>query len=195
MKRFFPVLIVAGLLFPATVWSHSLLQSSNPADGETVTSAPESIELTFNAGIEQAGSSIEVKNEDGNVQEVSATEVESSESGAVMTATFAEPLANGTYNVTWAVIGEDGHPTDGTFSFTVEVPEEADDTAGGEDEGTSSGNEPSDNSEQSASPESNEQGSSPNKQKTDNVMGTVLIVFAIVLALIVAAIFYFNRRR
>ena len=39
-----------------------------------------------------------------------------------MWANFLQPLKNGNYIVDWKIIGTDGHPIEGTFSFSVEVP-------------------------------------------------------------------------
>ena len=36
-----------------------------------------------------------------------------------MTAGFLSPLDNGTYTVEWKIIGADGHPIQGTYSFMV----------------------------------------------------------------------------
>ena len=39
-----------------------------------------------------------------------------------MWANFLQPLKNGNYKVDWEIIGADGHPIEGTFSFSVDVP-------------------------------------------------------------------------
>ena len=39
-----------------------------------------------------------------------------------MTGTFTNALENGDYTVVWNIIGADGHPIAGEFSFTVDVP-------------------------------------------------------------------------
>ena len=39
-----------------------------------------------------------------------------------MWATFLQPLENGDYKVEWNIIGADGHPIEGEFSFSVNVP-------------------------------------------------------------------------
>ena len=39
-----------------------------------------------------------------------------------MWATFLQPLENGDYKVEWKIIGADGHPIEGEFSFSVNVP-------------------------------------------------------------------------
>ena len=39
-----------------------------------------------------------------------------------MWATFLQPLENGDYKVEWKIIGADGHPIEGDFSFSVNVP-------------------------------------------------------------------------
>ncbi|MEK3886584.1 copper resistance CopC family protein [Bacillus sp. FSL K6-3431] len=37
---------------------------------------------------------------------------------------FPSTLENGNYDVEWSIIGADGHPIEGTFSFSVDVPVE-----------------------------------------------------------------------
>ena len=39
-----------------------------------------------------------------------------------MWATFLQPIENGDYKVEWKIIGADGHPINGEFSFSVNVP-------------------------------------------------------------------------
>lgn len=37
-----------------------------------------------------------------------------------MIGVLAEPMENGSYVVNWTIIGEDGHPVEGTVSFSVQ---------------------------------------------------------------------------
>ncbi|MET3506556.1 copper resistance CopC family protein [Halalkalibacter oceani] len=119
MKNYFLLLacIYCLLLFPAAAGAHSHLESSTPADGETVEEPLDTLELQFDAGIEPL-STIQLFNE--NEEEVPVEDI--SIDSPVLTASLAEPLANGQYRVTWTIIGADTHTTEGEFSFSVDAP-------------------------------------------------------------------------
>lgn len=104
-----------GLAAPAS--AHDQLLSSVPADAETLTEAPSDLVLTFSADIAAIGSEALVLAPDGS-DVVAAPPVAQ---GTIVTVPLAAELASGTYQVTWRVTSSDGHPIDGTFTFTLDL--------------------------------------------------------------------------
>ena len=73
--------------------------------------------LLFETKVEET-SSINVLNSNGESVALENFVIEDGE----MWATFLQPLENGDYKVEWEIIGADGHPINGEFSFSVNVP-------------------------------------------------------------------------
>lgn len=103
--------------FTTSALAHTGLETSSPEDGEVVTEELREIALTYEGKIEQGGT-LEVSNSNGQsipVEDISIADTQ-------MTGTFTNALENGDYTVVWNIIGADGHPIAGEFSFTVDVP-------------------------------------------------------------------------
>lgn len=113
LKKSFLFLLGLLFLFSSSVSAHTGLESSSPADGDTIKEPIQDLSLTFETPIEQE-SSFTLKSESGDVplQNVQAKE-------NVLSGAAEEPLANGSYTVNWRIIGEDGHLIEGTYGFTV----------------------------------------------------------------------------
>ena len=109
---------VALLLGAAPAFAHTRLESSNPTDKSSVDAAPESVSLTFNEDISAEFATMSVVGPDGtNYQsgQVSAA------GGQVSTA--VSPLGPaGVYQIGYRVVSDDGHPVQGTVSFTLTAP-------------------------------------------------------------------------
>jgi copper transport protein len=110
-------LAVAG----APAGAHGLLESSDPADGSTVDTAPRQVVLTFTERPEPRLSSVRVLDTAGN-------EVGSGPASVVpgkpqqLSAPLGD-LPDGTYTVSWRILSkDDGHVTAGTLAFAVGVP-------------------------------------------------------------------------
>jgi len=109
--------IVAAALAAPAAQAHATLKSANPAAGATVEAAPKEIALTFNEKVEQAFSSITVA--DGAGKEVAIEKAKVDEASPAILRLAVPALPAGTYTVTWAVAGHDGHRRKGDFKFTV----------------------------------------------------------------------------
>jgi len=116
--RWLAALVAAAALvvLPATAAAaHDSLQSTTPADGASVTTAPTSVVLTFDQPALALGTALVVTAPDGtNVDDGAARLVDS---------TVQQPIAGtlpaGTYTVVWRVTSADGHPVSGSFHFTA----------------------------------------------------------------------------
>ncbi|MYM92260.1 copper homeostasis periplasmic binding protein CopC [Duganella vulcania] len=114
--------ILATAMAAATLASpfasaHATLKSSNPEAGATLAAAPKEIALTFNEKIEEAFSTITVADSQG--KEVAAEKAKVDAANPTVLRLTAPVLSAGSYTVTWAVAGHDGHRRKGDFKFTV----------------------------------------------------------------------------
>lgn len=91
-----------------------LLESDPPADAELATS-PAAITLTFSADILDLSSQVVVTDAAGEV----VLDTPGTVAGPVVTAVIEQPFEAGAHLITWRVVSSDGHPIDGTFTFTV----------------------------------------------------------------------------
>ena len=114
MKRIMSATLILLFAFATTVSAHTGLTISSPADGEVVAGDIHEVVLEFNSKIEST-STVKVFNE--NEEEIIVSHIQVTDH--VMTGAFMSPLDNGTYTVDWKIIGADGHPIQGSYSFVV----------------------------------------------------------------------------
>ncbi|MFS0577275.1 copper resistance CopC family protein [Sporosarcina sp. 179-K 3D1 HS] len=115
MKKNIIMMTILLLIISANaVSAHTSLTSSAPANGEIIAEDVHEIVLEFDTKIEKT-STVKVFNENNEEIIVSNTQVNDN----VMTGGFMSPLGDGTYTVDWKIIGADGHPIQGTYSFMV----------------------------------------------------------------------------
>ncbi len=108
-------LLFLFILTPVAL-GHSGLSSSNPATEEIMKDEVQSVSLRFNTTIENT-SMLKVINADGVEMPIEKTLINVDE----MVGKLEKPLAKGKYMVRWKIIGKDGHPIEGEFSFSVEL--------------------------------------------------------------------------
>ena len=105
--------LLALLATPAR--AHDQLIESDPAAGQTLETSPAALTLTFSADILDLSSQVVVTDAAGQV----VLDAPGAIDGTVLTVEIEHPFDAGEYLVTWRVVSSDGHPIDGTFSFTV----------------------------------------------------------------------------
>jgi copper resistance protein C len=109
---------LALLLGAAPASAHTRLQGSDPVDGTRVDSGPQTVSLTFNEDVQAAFATLTVVGPDGAEYQTGAV---SGSSGRVSTA--VSPLGPaGAYRIGYRVVSDDGHPVQGTVSFTLTRP-------------------------------------------------------------------------
>jgi methionine-rich copper-binding protein CopC len=111
-------LALAGALLGMTgpALAHTDLIKSNPAADSTV-SAPKTIILTFSEKVAPAFTGVALAMNDG-MKYALTTAI--SPDGKIITVTPKGSLMSGAYKLTWhAAAAEDGHRTDGAFSFKI----------------------------------------------------------------------------
>lgn len=104
------------LLTAAPASAHDTLVSSDPEDGATLETSPEQITLDYSADVLDVSPVVRIAGSDGEV----VAELDPEVDGSTVTAALDEPLAAGDYEVRWRVVSSDGHPIEGTQSFTVD---------------------------------------------------------------------------
>jgi len=111
-------LVAAALLLltAAPASAHDTLVSSDPEDGATLENSPEQVTLDYSADVLDVSPVVRIAGKDGEV----VAELDPEVDGSTVTAALDEPLAAGDYEVRWRVVSSDGHPIEGTQSFTVE---------------------------------------------------------------------------
>ena len=115
---FLPVACVVGLVSPAS--AHAGLESSDPAAGELLASAPATIDMSFTEPPDPGLSTVTVVEANGIAVEIGP--VERGSAPRSLRASLPADLTDGVYTVSWRVVSTaDSHPTSGVFAFGVGV--------------------------------------------------------------------------
>lgn len=185
MKRLF--IAAAGFLLALSISSnvlaHSHFEGSNPADGDLVTEPLNEIVLTFDGQIEQ-GSLIDITTTDNEKVELQDIIINES----TLTGTIAEPLPNNDYQANWSIVSADGHPLEGEFSFTVNVP-----VSESEEEVTEEPSEAADSPEESTVDEE-EVVSEDNELETESSSMSIILIVILVI-LVAGGLFLLTKRK
>ncbi len=113
-KKFFVWFLLIAL-FPFSAQAHTSLLSSNPQEGENLTESLHHVELVFGTALEE-GSTMSIEGEGGSF-EFDDIVIQQER----LIGTFTNELPNGSYQVLWNIIGEDGHPIEGEIAFGISV--------------------------------------------------------------------------
>lgn len=109
------VLLVAGA--PVAL-AHDRVLSVDPADGASVAVAPDQVQLVLSQAPTALGTALEVRGPDGGVVSVGDPVI----ADATVTQALGGERPAGAYTVLWHVVSYDGHPIDGTSTFTAQTP-------------------------------------------------------------------------
>ena len=113
LKTIIASVATIGLLSASPAFAHAALKVSAPQSGATV-AAPQNLSLTFSEKVRLTQVKLTADGKDVSGVQVDRT--------AVPAPTFTVPLpklAPAKYEVRWSALGDDGHPVNGTFTFTV----------------------------------------------------------------------------
>jgi methionine-rich copper-binding protein CopC len=113
MLKAITVSAALSLFAVSPAFAHAALKVSAPASGATV-AAPHDLSLTFSEKVRLTAVKLTAGGKD-----VSGVQVDRA---APASPTFTVPLphlAPAKYEVRWTALGDDGHPVNGTFTFTV----------------------------------------------------------------------------
>ena len=118
-RTVFVGLVLTGAVgLSATVaHAHTFLVRSSPSPGARLTNAPGEIVLDFTETV-ASGSTLSIR--DGNGTSIEPLSIGASDDGSRLRASLPE-LVDGVYQITWRVVAEDDHTTEGEFVFGVGV--------------------------------------------------------------------------
>ncbi|MBL8831342.1 MAG: copper resistance protein CopC/CopD, partial [Rhodospirillales bacterium] len=114
--RLLALLMLLLVALPGQPAAHSVLLSSEPADGAVLEAAPSRIELRFNEPVVPV--SLRIVDGNGAARAVSGDAIRSDD-GRVTLALPVPPLAEGQYVVSYRVVSADTHPIAGSIAFAV----------------------------------------------------------------------------
>ena len=121
LARFTAAALVAAVIAVLTAgpaWAHNSLTKAVPDKNSTVTQRPEQVELTFLQRVDPKFLKIEVTDAQKRKVPLETPKAD----GKVGAVTFSEPLTNGVYTVAYRVVSLDGHPVQGSYTFTLNDP-------------------------------------------------------------------------
>ena len=162
-------LAVVFAVSPEPAFAHDQLVEATPGDGDTVDVAPEALKMVFSGSPQKLGNEIQIEHDGENV-----ASGDPETQFRTITQSLKAGLTPGDYTVSWRVVSEDGHPVDGTFTFTVKGTDPHADEASPTSDNTDTG---SDGSQASQAATSDDSGS------------TTVLVTTLALSLLVIAVF------
>jgi putative copper export protein/methionine-rich copper-binding protein CopC len=109
------VILLFGLASPLS--AHPRLLKASPGIGERLSAVPTELRLTFSLSVNPALSRIEVSGPSGAVRLGDLTI--HLDSASVLIAGITGYLGEGDFTVRWTVVGDDGHPVEGEYTFHV----------------------------------------------------------------------------
>jgi methionine-rich copper-binding protein CopC len=98
--------------------AHARLVAARPAENRTATPPPTGLALKFSEAIEREFAQVTVSGSDGKPVKTGAVALDPNDK-ATLIVTFAAPLADGSYLVSWQVVAADGHRTKGSYRFAA----------------------------------------------------------------------------
>ncbi|MFG2378773.1 copper resistance CopC/CopD family protein [Streptomyces sp. NPDC048504] len=115
-------LLVLLLLGTAgTASAHAALESTDPADGSVLKSAPRAVTLTFSESVALLDDSFRVYDPDNRRVKTSSAH-HAKDAGDTASVTLPAKLGTGTFTVAWRVVSADSHPVSGAFTFSIGKP-------------------------------------------------------------------------
>lgn len=115
--RVWPVVLALVMGLPASLHAHVGLESAKPGAGDTLTTVPTEIRLTFTERIEISVAHVALTGPDGAVALLPLRLHE--DSARVLIAGIDGDVMAGAYTVSWRILGSDGHPVEGDYEFTL----------------------------------------------------------------------------
>lgn len=109
------LLLVLGAMLAPPALAHDTLISTDPEDGATLDAAPETITLTYSANVLEVSPVVRIADEGGSA----AVDLKPTVEGPHVTAPVPGDLSAGKHTVQWRVVSSDGHPIEGSFTFTT----------------------------------------------------------------------------
>jgi putative copper export protein/methionine-rich copper-binding protein CopC len=116
------LLLLACALWAAPAWAHLRLQSSTPAQGDTVRTSLTEIRVVFSQAVEPRYTTLALVDFAGNEIALGTLEPVGTGKTTEYVYRLEHPVVSGAFVVRWKTAGEDGHVVSGSFDFLVDVP-------------------------------------------------------------------------
>lgn len=120
MRRISRLLVVVAAMWmaaPSVALAHAGLEETDPVAGSYVEVSPETITLTFDERVITGFGSLRVL--DAEASELVDLPLRPGATNAIAVADLDSQLRDGAYVVLWRVTSSDGHPVQGSFTFSV----------------------------------------------------------------------------
>lgn len=98
---------------------HTKLEKGAPGPNDTIKVAPVTLTLWFNEKVDLKTIQIRLQKEQGPIATLGTAGRDSVKSDKSVVYPIMSDLDAGTYRVTWAVAGADGHPVQGRYAFVL----------------------------------------------------------------------------
>jgi copper transport protein len=121
--RLVALIILACVALPAQAWAHLKLQSSSPAQGDTVRTSLTEIRLTFTQAVEPRYTTVSLLDNNGNAINIGTLEPVGTGKTQQFIYRLTHPVVSGEFVLQWKTAGTDGHVVSGSFDFIVDVPD------------------------------------------------------------------------
>jgi methionine-rich copper-binding protein CopC len=108
--------IVATMTASRPARAHAFPAAEEPLVGSTISTAPKQVSIKFDAPIESLFAQLEVVDSGGNQQDSAGPAVDADQHTLSVP---VKPLKPGDYTVKWSVVAQDGHRTEGSYTFTL----------------------------------------------------------------------------
>ena len=115
------VLVLLLLGSAGTASAHAALESTDPADGSVLKSAPHTLTLTVSESVALLDDSFRVYDPDNRRVKTSSAH-HAKDAGDTASVTLPAKLGTGTFTVAWRVVSADSHPVSGAFTFSIGKP-------------------------------------------------------------------------
>ncbi|WP_079478963.1 copper resistance CopC family protein [Halobacillus salinus] len=180
-------MLVLTLLVPIHAFAHTGMEEADPSEGSVVTESIYEVTVTFTTSISE-GSTVALTAADGTELALQDVVIE----GNTMMVKTVEPLPNGTINVDWKIVGEDGHPIEEGYSFEVDAPVE--EAPSSDEEGQAEESVETEDAPESESESATESASDEAVDDSNQLRNSLLIAGIAALILIVGVVVFFVRK-
>jgi copper transport protein len=116
------LILLACAIRPAPAAAHLRLQSSVPAQGDTVRSSLTEIRVSFSQAVDPRYTALTLLDNFGNALALGTLEAVGTGKTRDYIYRLEHPIVAGDFVVRWKAAGDDGHVVSGSFDFSVEVP-------------------------------------------------------------------------
>ena len=120
--RIVALFLLACLAWPGQAAAHLRLQSSSPAQGDTLRTPLTEVRVVFSQAVDPRYTALVLLDNMGNALELGALEPVGEGKTREFVYRLHHPIVSGDFVVRWKTVGDDGHTVSGTFDFTVDVP-------------------------------------------------------------------------